>query len=115
MRLATINSKKENEQVFDEMKLMGKLTIFFLLITCSTNILITGFAKQNVWISATDLGEEGKFVWLSTGVPVTYSNFMKNQPDNYQNMEHCVEINEKGEWNDKPCNSQLYFICEYYF
>lgn len=72
-----------------------------------------GIGNEHVWLSGSDLGHEGKFVWLSNGAPLTYENFMPNQPDNYGSKEHCLEIRDKGLWNDLPCDFRQYFVCEY--
>ena len=34
--------------------------------------------------SGTDQAEEGKFFWLSTGRPITYTNWNAGEPNNFQ-------------------------------
>lgn len=80
----------------------------------------TGLGQDHFWTSGTDQGEEGNFFWLSTGRPVTYTNWNAGEPNNfvYENgeEEHCLELwNRDGKglkWNDTPCSFETYFICE---
>lgn len=82
---------------------------------------------NSFWVYGTDLGSitpkepEGpaskdKYIWLSTGEPLTYSNFAPNEPNNLiseDETEHCLEINDNKKWNDYSCtNGQRYFICQ---
>ncbi|KAL9883849.1 lectin subunit alpha-like [Glossina fuscipes fuscipes] len=71
-------------------------------------------ATRNLWLGANDLAEEGKFMWASTGTAFDYSNWYMNNPDNYQNKEHCVHIIEQSdfEWNDNDCKVKMGIICE---
>ncbi|XP_055620293.1 C-type lectin 37Db-like [Toxorhynchites rutilus septentrionalis] len=70
------------------------------------------------WIGASDLGEEGIFVWHATGTRVRYANWRPGQPDNDKNQEDCVTLMNMPaagwEWhaNDEPCWNSHYFICE---
>ncbi|XP_058461646.1 perlucin-like [Malaya genurostris] len=72
----------------------------------------------NIWIGGSDLAEEVNFYWLSTGKRVGYSNWRKNQPDNDQNTDHCMEIRYNPvqgwnwHWNDQDCKAIRYFVCE---
>ncbi|XP_075155822.1 lectin subunit alpha-like [Haematobia irritans] len=78
-------------------------------------ILRKKFTKcPNLWIGGNDLGEEGTFIWSSTGNRFEFSNWQKGQPDNYKNNEHCVHYYTitDFEWNDAPCSSKMGFICE---
>lgn len=71
-----------------------------------------------MWISGTDLREEGKFVWMSTGKPFQYNNFGSGQPDNWGNREHCVHLwpnqtnTSEVTWNDWECTQKLSYVCE---
>lgn len=69
--------------------------------------------KQFLWIGAADKAEEGYFVWISTGQPVTYHHFYPGQPDNTHHDEDCVEFIEDGWWNDQMCDKKNHFVCEY--
>jgi len=101
MHLASINSEQEQRELEEH---------------------ITGFGMGNehFWSSGTDQGEEGKFVWMSTGKPLTFENWNSGEPNNFQyengETENCLELwNRDGKglrWNDTPCSFESYFVCE---
>ncbi|KAM9331082.1 uncharacterized protein PAF06_019444 [Gastrophryne carolinensis] len=47
------------------------------------------------------------------GIGITYTNWQKGQPDNYQGMEQCAQMTTSGEWNDVNCAARLLVVCEY--
>lgn len=65
-------------------------------------------------MSGTDLGHEGSFVWLTTGLPLIYKNFLKHQPDNARGNEHCLELHGNGQWNDAPCTYNYFSVCQFW-
>merc|ERR1711902_467583 len=65
MHLASINSAEEQASLEDH------ITSF-------------GMGNEHFWSSGTDQGEEGKFVWMSTGKPLTYENWNAGEPNNFQ-------------------------------
>lgn len=79
-----------------------------------------GMGNEHFWSSGTDMAEEGKFFWMSTGKPLTYENWNSGEPNNfkYENGEgeNCLELwNRDGKglkWNDTPCSFESYFVCE---
>lgn len=71
--------------------------------------------NEQFWLSGTDLADEGRFSWFTTGKVFQYTNWQANQPDNAQGNEHCVHIRGNPTnytWNDWPCQGLNYFICE---
>ncbi|XP_045479161.1 perlucin-like isoform X2 [Harmonia axyridis] len=86
------------------------------------NIEIIAYLKKNYpkverfWTSGTDMGEEGSFVWLSTGRPLNFTSWCNGQPDNGGKNEHCLAIQRLGVenyvWNDRSCLDEYNFICE---
>ncbi|VEN40799.1 unnamed protein product [Callosobruchus maculatus] len=68
----------------------------------------------------TDLAEEGHFFWMSTGRPITFTNWNAGEPNNFEyengEQENCMELwNRDGKgmkWNDSPCSFETYFVCE---
>lgn len=69
-----------------------------------------------MWTSATDQAKQGSYVWMSTGQPFTYTNWALLEPDNVAGAEHCVHLwpalVKQYTWNDYPCGTALFFICE---
>ncbi|XP_055627597.1 venom peptide isomerase heavy chain-like [Toxorhynchites rutilus septentrionalis] len=76
-------------------------------------------AKGPWFIGGTDLGNEGQFVWISTGQPIGYLtgylNFSPDQPNNAIGGEHCLEVGRWGNvaWNDIYCDWKQRYICEF--
>jgi len=79
-----------------------------------------GLGHEHFWTSGTDQGEEGQFVWMSSGKPLGWENWNAGEPNNYEyeggEREHCLELwNRDGKglkWNDSPCSFETFFICE---
>ena len=46
------------------------------------------------------------------GLEATYLNWRDGEPDNWDNMEHCVRVAE-GEWGDTNCNYNFWFVVEF--
>ena len=79
------------------------------------NELVSILLKDEIhWIGIHDRFEENTWVYLSTNESVSFTNWHKNQPDNYNNNEHCVEIGSGTQhlWNDLVCESKHKFVCE---
>ncbi|XP_050067593.1 pulmonary surfactant-associated protein D-like [Anopheles maculipalpis] len=71
------------------------------------------------WLSGTDVGLEGSWVWFSTnkavGTPYGFVNFAAGEPSNSgTNGENCLSMNIQGTWNDDACDKLLYYVCEFY-
>ena len=55
---------------------------------------------------------EGRFVWVD-GSPVGDGNWNRGEPNNSGNREDCAHVWWRyGTWNDRPCNSDLAYVCE---
>jgi len=101
MHLASINSAEEQRDLQD-------------------HIQAYGMGHEHFWTSGTDQGEEGKFFWMGTGKPITYTNWNAGEPNNFQyedgEQEHCLEMWDRDGkglgWNDTPCSFSTFFICE---
>uniref|UniRef100_A0A8W8NXL2 C-type lectin domain-containing protein n=1 Tax=Magallana gigas TaxID=29159 RepID=A0A8W8NXL2_MAGGI len=63
----------------------------------------------NVWLGGTDVAEEGKWVWQSTGTIFSYSAWYSGQPNNYQNQD-CLCLYRPYmyslAWGDGSCAVQ---------
>ncbi|XP_059176550.1 uncharacterized protein LOC131956143 [Physella acuta] len=75
---------------------------------------ITKEAKLIAWIGASDLVTENVFVWTSSGRNLSTKDswWSLNNPDNWQNREHCVVVNVSSKINDCDCSYRFPFICE---
>ncbi|XP_017033088.1 C-type lectin 37Da-like [Drosophila kikkawai] len=70
------------------------------------------------WTAGTDLANQGKHVWLSTGQPISLNLWAPTMPDNYQGVEHCDELGYNAvetnynSLNDDRCDKKNLYICE---
>ncbi|VDI69866.1 Hypothetical predicted protein [Mytilus galloprovincialis] len=71
--------------------------------------------SDDYWIDGTDEIIKGYWVWASTGKPISFTNWVHNEPNNVHGNEDCLEIgnwNKVGTWNDASCSVEDNFICE---
>uniref|UniRef100_A0A182Q6P5 C-type lectin domain-containing protein n=1 Tax=Anopheles farauti TaxID=69004 RepID=A0A182Q6P5_9DIPT len=75
-----------------------------------------------VWLSGTDIGMEGSWIWLSKNVPLGrlagYDNFAAGEPNNMGSNnieENCLNIGHFGssKWNDASCSLAFPYVCEF--
>lgn len=66
---------------------------------------------SHIWTSGSDLAEYGEWKWLSSGLPMTFTNWSKGQPEN--NKEHCLCFHKPTAWHDCGCSGKFPFICKY--
>uniref|UniRef100_A0A1I8NST3 C-type lectin domain-containing protein n=1 Tax=Stomoxys calcitrans TaxID=35570 RepID=A0A1I8NST3_STOCA len=74
----------------------------------------------NLWLGANDefntkQDYKRSFYWSFSGKRMTYSNWSRDNPDNYKSNEHCVHIwteRERFAWNDLDCTKKLGYVCE---
>eukprot|EP00094_Tigriopus_californicus_P000452 TCALIF_00439-PB protein Name:"Similar to MRC1 Macrophage mannose receptor 1 (Homo sapiens)" AED:0.06 eAED:0.07 QI:7/0.88/0.83/1/0.74/0.69/36/84/3089 len=66
------------------------------------------------FIGATDVNNEGEWVWDQTG-DIVQVNFWAEGEPNGQDKENCMAIDHEGNWADVPCtvadNKQMDFVC----
>ena len=67
--------------------------------------------EDGIWIGLNDIMKEGNFQWENS-IPVKYTNWKKNEPNDKGHAEDCGEQLMDGTWNDSPCTSKKMFICE---
>ncbi|NXS00842.1 MRC1 protein, partial [Oxylabes madagascariensis] len=91
-----------------------------------------GLNTQAFWIGLFLLNPDGGFAWID-GSPVIYENWEEGEPNNYEELEHCVMLNRVPQmhwnylrcphcdmfdrspqmrWNDLRCEHLLNWICE---
>ena len=63
------------------------------------------------WIGATDVAEEGNFIWTSDNSTVGFVNWYPGEPSN-SNGEDCVAICRNEHWSDYRCNVKFPYICQ---
>ncbi|XP_053667968.1 pulmonary surfactant-associated protein D-like [Anopheles marshallii] len=71
------------------------------------------------WISGSDMGLEGSWIWMSRNTPVGYRsgyiNFADGEPNNKAaGGENCLTMHKDGGWNDESCDNRNFYVCEYY-
>merc|ERR1712127_168256 len=101
MHLASLESAEDQRQLEEHIKSLG-------------------LGDQHFWTSGSDLGEEGKFIWMATGKEIKYTHWNAGEPNNFEydngEKEHCLEMwdrDGKGlAWNDTPCSFETFFICQ---
>nr|XP_016850890.1 PREDICTED: C-type lectin Cal-like isoform X2 [Anolis carolinensis] len=70
---------------------------------------------SNVWIGLHVARQSRKWRWADESV-FNYNAWMPNQPDNYFNSEHCVELRLSTgfkQWNDIQCSTRNAYICKH--
>ncbi|XP_061167551.1 CD209 antigen-like protein D [Saccostrea echinata] len=63
------------------------------------------------WMGGTDAKSEGTFYWEHSNNTLNFTNWYNGEP-NGGTGENCLEMFSGGDWNDKSCNSFLFYICE---
>jgi hypothetical protein len=77
--------------------------------------LVALVTPDAAWLGLTDQQIEGTFRWV-TGEPLVFENWFPGEPNNFNNVEDCVEIDislSDGKWNDLDCVSSRIFVVEY--
>ena len=122
--LARIDSAEENEEIFD--RLMNNTNAADFVQTSAAD----GGGSGYVWIGASDIQTEGKWLWVrdgmqfwqgnSTGsaVGALYNNW-GNEPDDSSGQDAAgIALGDwpsgvAGQWNDLDTGNTLYYIVEY--
>lgn len=66
---------------------------------------------SRAWVGGTDIAKQGKWKWISTGLPLNFTNWSRGEPGNAH--EHCICYDKPSAWHDYPCDSKFAFICKY--
>lgn len=76
------------------------------------NIMMT-LEVNSTWIAATDLVHQDEWVWTSSGKKVEKFHWGPNQPNNIDNLQHCLTVStEYGGWNDVLCTLDFSYFCQ---
>ncbi|CAJ1083950.1 lactose-binding lectin l-2-like [Xyrichtys novacula] len=64
------------------------------------------------WIGLSDVHKERRWLW-SDGCPARYFFWAAGEPNNNQNVEHCVHSNfgPQKRWNDVRCSAVYPSVC----
>ena len=73
--------------------------------------LASFLTNQHAFIGLNDENSEGNFSW-SNGQTLNFGNWYTNQPNNYANAQHYVQLLYNGQWNDESANKLGEFIVE---
>lgn len=80
--------------------------------------------EEDFWVSGTDLGHNGTYVWMSTGREITFTRWFHDEESQLQEPthgqfcddqpEHCMELMQAYhyEMNDNCCNRRKSYVCE---
>ena len=73
---------------------------------------ILGLAPSGgFWIGGSDKEVEGEWGW-SDGSSFSYSHWAERQPDNWNNVEHCLLFTQEKKWNDGGCDGKRQYVCK---
>ena len=78
-------------------------------------IILSGLAGRGTfWIGGSDVMAEGKWMWMTSHTPISYTNWARGAPSNNLGRQHCLSIHYYVGylWNDEQCTLSLPFICE---
>ncbi|XP_053307078.1 collectin-46-like [Spea bombifrons] len=68
--------------------------------------------KVKPFLGINDIQSQGTFRYLN-GQVIGYSNWGDGEPNNYLEIEDCVEMYENGAWNDRKCDERRPVVCEF--
>uniref|UniRef100_G1QGF2 C-type lectin domain-containing protein n=1 Tax=Myotis lucifugus TaxID=59463 RepID=G1QGF2_MYOLU len=75
------------------------------------NKAIMEVANDHAFLGITD-DMTGQFVYV-TGGRLTYSNWKKDEPNDFGSGEDCVCLQKNGLWNDISCSASFVAVCEF--
>nr|XP_023012622.1 uncharacterized protein LOC111502712 [Leptinotarsa decemlineata] len=94
MQLVTITSEEENSRIHKYIR--------------------DTIGGDSWWTSGSRILDGERWVWISTGKQVEYTNWLVGQPDNMNDL--CINLihqrNNGLFWNDINCNTAMQVICE---
>ena len=92
------------------------------MLCMTSDLLEMQLYAPHIYLGANDTQQEGNFVWVSTGQPLSYSNWSPSEPNDggLRGNEDCVALefysaDSKWFWNDMCCTcSYRPVVCEYW-
>ncbi|XP_066473555.1 hepatic lectin-like [Tiliqua scincoides] len=77
------------------------------------NFIQSRTRNEKYWIGLNDLAGEGEWIWTDgTEYRNSFKKWKKGEPNDHSNKEDCAQIYEAGEWNDMPCNTKCFYVCQ---
>ncbi|XP_078312276.1 galactose-specific lectin nattectin-like [Crassostrea virginica] len=75
---------------------------------------VYGAGGGTFWIGGSDVMAEGKWMWMTSHIPISYTNWARGTPSNNLGRQHCLSMyyHVGYLWNDEQCTLSLPFICE---
>ncbi|VDI05066.1 Hypothetical predicted protein [Mytilus galloprovincialis] len=75
---------------------------------------LTAYTIDRIWIGASDILNEGHWVWVSDGSNLTFSPWNYNEPNNSgTGGEDCAVVKQTDMgWNDTPCGLINQYVCK---
>ncbi|KAH0627502.1 hypothetical protein JD844_003273 [Phrynosoma platyrhinos] len=72
-----------------------------------------GYSNEHYWLGLNYLSPMEGFAW-SDDFPLRYVNWGYGEPNNYNGIEHCGELNAdvRMRWNDVHCDELYSWICQ---
>ncbi|XP_062566842.1 perlucin-like protein [Saccostrea cucullata] len=83
----------------------------FILENILNTVSCSNIYDCTTWIGGNDKATNGVYIWETSGLPVTYTNWIPGNPNN-EVIKDCMDIFYTGLWNDRPCTRQEGYICE---
>ena len=115
-RYLVVATKVTWHEAHDQAKMMGGHLV--VISDKAENEFVTNLAHAKgagpiYWMGCTDLGSEGNWRW-ENGQKITYNNWSVNEPNNFQNREHCGNVGWRSKygWDDAPCSERHGFVVE---
>ena len=72
---------------------------------------MTAKGISDVYLGASDAGSEGTWEWMP-GCSSTYTHWTDGEPNNYEEQEDFIVMNEGGGWNDCGDSCSATCVCE---
>ena len=83
--------------------LLQKFNVIIQIIVDNPAYGITGGKADGFWMGATDLDDEGQFIWQMSGSSVDPTQWFPGQPNNYYEQD-CMMVTTDG-FSDLDCGN----------